>query len=126
MTPAFEIFKHVFAVCLDINDKTFDYLPDADTTYPFFYVGESTTSDADNLEIYGECTQTVHIYALRTDRANLEEFTAKLLDALRSQNTASEYYVNFKNCTPQDIPDNTDVQPLIHRVLDIRFSYVKK
>lgn len=126
MTPNFAIFKHVFAACLAITDKTFDYLPDADTAYPFFYVGESSATEEDNIELYGECTQTVHIYALRTDRNNLDELTAKLLDALRSQNTASEYHVNFKDCKPQDIPDNTDVQPLIHRVLDIRFSYVKK
>lgn len=84
------------------------------------------TTESEGREVMGECTQTVHIYALRTERGIVEEITSLLLDALRTQNTAFEYYINLKTCNPQDLPDNTDVQPLVHRVLDLHFSYAKK
>ena len=126
MTPSHAIFRTVFAECLKVNGNTFDYLPNASASYPFFFVGESMTTEIEGREVMGECTQTVHIYALRTERGRVEELTSLLLDALRTQNAAFEYYINLKTCNPQDLPDNSDVQPLVHRVLDLRFSYAKK
>ena len=126
MTPSQAIFRHVFGQSLEVTDRTFDYLPDAETQYPFVYIGENANTDETNFDLFGNASQTVHIYAVRTQRAELDEISSKLLNALRTSRTALEYTINFQSCNQQDAPDNTDVQPLIHRVLDIYFTYNKK
>ena len=126
MTPNHAIFRHVFGQALKVTDRTFDYLPDAGTQYPFIYVAESSNADETNVDLFGNAAQTVHIYATRTQRAELDNLTSLFLNALRSSRGAYDYAINFVSCNQQDAPDNTDVQPLIHRVLDISFSYNQK
>lgn len=126
MTPNHAIFRHVFAESLKVTDRTFDYLPDAGTQYPFIYIGESDGRDETNFDLLGSATQTVHIYATRTQRSELDELTASILNALKSARMAFEYAISYQSCNQQDAPDNTDVQPLIHRALDISFFYNKK
>lgn len=125
MTPNHAIFRMVFAEGLKVTDRTYDYLPNAETQYPFIYIGESNNRDTPNLDLYGRLSLTVHFYATRTQRSELDGLTSQLLNALRTTRVASGYAVTFQSCNQQDAPDNTDVQPLIHRVLDISFSYNK-
>ena len=115
----------LFAEGLKVTDRTFDYLPDAGTQYPFIYVGESSNANETNFDLFGNATQTIHIYATRRQRAELDNLTSLLLNALRGSCGAYDYAINFVSCNQQDAPDNTDVQPLIHRVLDISFFYNK-
>lgn len=125
MTPNHAIFRLVFAEGLKVTDRTFDYLPDAGTQYPFIYVGESSNANETNFDLFGNATQTIHIYATRRQRAELDNLTSLLLNALRGSCGAYDYAINFVSCNQQDAPDNTDIQPLIHRVLDISFFYNK-
>lgn len=125
MTPNHAIFRHVFSESLKVSGRTFDYLPDVGTQYPFIYIGESNSMDDMNFDLLGDSTQTVHIYAERTQRAELDELTSSLLNLLRLSGRAHEYAISFLSYKQQDAPDNTDVLPLIHRVLDISFSYNK-
>lgn len=125
MTPNHAIFRHVFTESLKVTSRTFDYLPDAGTQYPFIYVGENSNTDETNFDLFGNATQTVHIYSTRTQRAELDNLTSSLLGSLRMSRVAYGYAINFVSCNQQDAPDNTDVQPLIHRVLDISFYYNK-
>ena len=126
MTPNHAIFRKIFSESLKVTNRTFDYLPDAGTKYPFIFIGENSNTDETNLDLFGNAIQTVHIYATRTQRAELDELTTKLINALKSSRMAFEYAISYQSCNQQDAPDNTDVQPLIHRVLDISFSYNKK
>lgn len=126
MTPNHAIFRRIFAEAMKVTDRTFDYLPDAETEYPFIYVGENLNTTERNFDIYGIVLQTVHIYGLRTDRLKLDELTSHLLGCIRQSRTAYDYAISYQTHNQQDAPDNTDVQPLIHRVLDISFSYSKK
>lgn len=126
MTPNHAIFRHVFGLGLKVTDRTFDYLPNAETQYPFIYIGENANTDETNFDLFGNATQTVHIYATRMQRAELDELTSQLLNLVRTSRVASEYAISFQSCNQQDAPDNTDIQPLIHRVLDISFNYNKK
>lgn len=125
MTPNHAIFRHVFSESLKVSDRTFDYLPNAGTQYPFIYIGESNSMDGMNFDLLGDFNQTVHIYAERTQRAELDELTSSLLNLLRMSSRAQNYAISFLSYKQQDAPDNTDVLPLIHRVLDISFSYNK-
>lgn len=126
MTPNHAIFRYVFSEGLKVTDRTFDFLPEANTQYPFIYLGDGDTTDVPNFDLFGTASQRVHVYATRMQRAELDDMTSQLLNALRACSGAYSYALSFQSCNQQDLPDNTDVQPLIHRVLDVSFSYNHK
>ncbi|MEQ9763258.1 hypothetical protein ABPS01_01030 [Streptococcus sp. ZJ151] len=125
MTPNHALFRRLFGIC-SVRVSTFDYLPNAESKYPFVYIGEQGNVEAENHDLYGTVRQTVHIYGLRKDRANLDDIQAYILSESRRITNGYEYHLNYKTVNTQLLPDNTDVQPLLHYVLDFSFSYNKK
>lgn len=57
MTPNHDLFRKIFAIS-DARVDTYDYLPEADTKYPFVYVGENNGSDTPNNDLIGTARQT--------------------------------------------------------------------
>lgn len=125
MTPTHNIFRQIFATCSAIGD-TYDYLPDAQAKYPFIYIGEQSNTDNSRSDLMGSITQTIHIYGLRTERKKIMELETKLHDSLIKMRNAFEYNVNMTGYSTQLINDNTDVQPLLHVVVDVSFMYTRK
>lgn len=125
MTPNHDLFRKIFAVS-DARVDTYDYLPNADASYPFVYVGENNGSDTPNNDLLGTARQTVHIYGIRADRAKIDNISAYLENVLKHLKDGYEYNFNHRNTEKQVIADNTDVQPLLHIVLDFTFNYTKK
>lgn len=125
MTPNHAIFRKVFEVSQGIID-TYDTLPDAQASYPFAHVGEQVGTEESNNDLVGELTQTIHIFATRTQRSKVDDLFANLLNALKTQTAAYEYHIDHVRNNQRVINDNSDTQPLIHYVLDIRYSYTKK
>ena len=125
MTPNHDLFRKIFAIS-DARVDTYDYLPGADTKYPFVYVGENNGSDTPNNDLIGTARQTVHIYGIRADRAKIDNISAYLENVLKYLKDGYEYNFNHRNTEKQVIADNTDVQPLLHIVLDFTFNYTKK
>ena len=125
MTPNHDLFRKIFAISAARVD-TYDYLPEADAKYPFVYVGENNGSDTPNNDLIGTARQTVHIYGIRADRAKIDNISAYLESVLKHLKEGYEYNFNHRNTEKQVIADNTDVQPLLHIVLDFTFNYTKK
>lgn len=125
MTPNHDLFRKIFAVS-DARVDTYDYLPKADTKYPFVYIGENNGSDTPNNDLIGTARQTVHIYGIRADRAKIDNISAYLENVLKHLKDGYEYNFNHRTTEKQVIADNTDVQPLLHVVLDLTFNYTKK
>ena len=125
MTPNHDLFRKIFAIS-DARVDTYDYLPGADTKYPFVYVGENNGSDTPNNDLIGTARQTVHIYGIRADRAKIDNISAYLESVLKHLKDGYEYNFNHRNTEKQVIADNTDIQPLLHIVLDFTFNYTKK
>ena len=125
MTPNHDLFRKIFAIS-DARVDTYDYLPEADAKYPFVYVGENNGSDTPNNDLIGTARQTVHIYGIRADRAKIDNISAYLESVLKHLKEGDEYNFNHRNTEKQVIADNTDVQPLLHIVLDFTFNYTKK
>ena len=125
MTPNHDLFRKIFAVS-DARVDTYDYLPKADTKYPFVYIGENNGSDTPNNDLIGTARQTVHIYGIRADRAKVDDISAYLENVLKHLKDGYEYNFNHRTTEKQVIADNTDVQPLLHIVLDFTFYYTKK
>lgn len=72
MTPQHQLFKELYSV-LPFVGKTFDYLPEAGTKYPFIFIGETYDREQSNFDLIGNLNQTIHIYGLRTQRFQLSE-----------------------------------------------------
>ena len=125
MTPNHDLFRKIFAIS-DARVDTYDYLPDADASYPFVYVGENNGSDTPNNDLIGTARQTVHIYGIRKNRSKIDNVSAYLENTVKYFKEGYEYNFNHLTTDKQVIADNTDVQPLLHVVLDITFSYTKK
>ena len=125
MTPNHELFRLIYKLA-EAKEKTFDFLPEAGTKYPFIYIGENTAQEAQNNDLWGIVGQTVHIYATREQRAILDDISAYLETLVKNIPGKWEYNLNHISTDKQIIPDNTDVQPLLHVVLDFSFTYTKK
>lgn len=125
MTPNHELFRLIYQLA-GAKAPTFDFLPEAGTKYPFIYIGENTAQEAQNNDLWGTVGQTVHIYATREQRAYLDDISAYLETLVKNISGKWEYSLNHTTTDKQIIPDNTDVQPLLHVVLDFSFTYTKK
>nr|DAI36568.1 MAG TPA: hypothetical protein [Caudoviricetes sp.] len=125
MTPNHDLFRKIFAIS-NARVNTYDYLPDAEASYPFVYVGENNGSDTPNNDLIGTARQTVHIYGIRAQRAKIDNISAYLESVLKHLKEGYEYNFNHRTTEKQVIADNTDVQPLLHIVLDFTFNYTKK
>lgn len=125
MTPNHELFRLIYQMA-EKREKTFDFLPEAGTQYPFIYIGENSAQEAQNRDLFGAVTQTVHIYAKTSQRATLDDISAYLETMVKSISGKWEYHLQHKTTNKQIIPDNTDVQPLLHVVLDFNFNFTKK
>lgn len=125
MTPNHELFRLIYKMA-EAREKTFDFLPEAGTQYPFIYIGENNALESPNNDLLGTVGQTVHIYATREQRAYLDDISAYLETLVKNISGKWEYNLQHTNTNKQIIPDNTDVQPLLHVVLDFSFTYTKK
>lgn len=125
MTPNHELFRLIYQMA-EKREKTFDFLPNAGTQYPFIYIGENSAQEARNRDLFGAVNQTVHIYAKTSQRATLDDISAYLETMVKSISGKWEYHLQHTTTNKQIIPDNTDVQPLLHVVLDFTFNFTKK
>lgn len=125
MTPNHELFRLIYQMA-EKREKTFDFLPEAGTQYPFIYIGENSAQEARNRDLFGTVSQTVHIYAKISQRATLDDISAYLETMVKSISGKWEYHLQHTTTNKQIIPDNTDVQPLLHVVLDFTFNFTKK
>lgn len=125
MTPNHELFRLIYQMA-EKREKTFDFLPEAGTQYPFIYIGENSAQEAQNRDLFGTVSQTVHIYAKTSQRAALDDISAYLETIVKRISGKWEYHLQHTTTNKQVIPDNTDVQPLLHVVLDFTFNFTKK
>lgn len=125
MTPNHDLFRRIFETS-QIRVKTVDHLPQAGEKYPFVYIGEQNGSEIPSSDLYGSVRQTIHLYGLRTDRGNLDDISAYLESEVKCIRHGYSYHFTHRSTNKQIIPDNTDVQPLLHIVLDFTFDFTKK
>src|SRR5574344_2691757 len=125
MTPTHNLFRQMYGIAKTIGD-TYDYLPNAQAKYPFIYIGEQSNTDNSHSDLIGNINQTIHIYGLRTESKLIMELETKLHDALIKMREAYGYHVSMTAYSTQLLNDNTDVQPLLHVVMDVNFMYTRK
>lgn len=122
MTPQHAIFRQVMITCSGIGD-TYDYVPDAGTKYPFIFIGGTSNTGGHSSDLIGEVNQVINVYAERTQRSDLDTLITNLYNKISRINKAFDYSINVRQITHNLIPDNTDVKPLLHAIVDVRFQY---
>ena len=125
MTPQRALFRKLYIECSQLL-STYDFLEKQEIPYPFAYIGESIGRDYQNNDLYGELTQTIHIYAERHQSSVIDNKISQLHNALSQMTEAFDYNVKLQDLQFNIIPDNTGVQPLQHVVVECLFTYTKK
>ena len=125
MTPQRALFRKLYIECSQLL-STYDFLDKEEIPYPFAYVGEAIGRDYPNNDLYGELTQTVHVYAERHQTSIVDTKISQLHNALSQMTEAFDYNVKLQDLQFNIIPDNTGVQPLQHVVVECLFTYTKK
>lgn len=125
MTPQRALFRKLYIECSQLL-STYDFLDKEEIPYPFAYIGEAIGRDYPNNDLYGELTQTIHIYAERHQTSILDTKISQLHNALSQMTEAFDYNVKLQDLQFNIIPDNTGVQPLQHVVVECLFTYTKK
>lgn len=125
MTPRHEVFRAVYGVCAKVGD-TYDYLPDAGTKYPFIYIAGSEDDPQRSTDALDRVSQTLHIYAERTQRTRLEQMIAEIRYGCKIAKGLHDYHLQNTGYTERIIPDNTDVKPLLHAVIEVNFLTTRK
>ena len=125
MTPQRALFRKIYIECSQLL-STYEFLDKEEIPYPFAYIGESIGRDYPNNDLYGELTQTMHIYAERHQTSIVDTKIIQLHNALSQMTEAFDYNVKLQDLQFNIIPDNTGVQPLQHVVVECLFTYTKK
>ena len=125
MTPNNAIFRSLFSIFSKIG-SVFDYLPDAQTKYPFIFIGASSNNLIPNLDYYGSARQTVHIYAKRTQRSQLDMLVTNVHNEALKLHKSYGYHFDLTGYTENLIIDNSDAQQLLHCVIDLTYTFTKE
>ena len=125
MTPQRALFRKLYIECSQLL-STYDFLDKEEIPYPFAYIGEAIGRDYPNNDLYGEVTQTVHIYAERSQTSVVDTKIIQLHNVFSQMTEAFNYNVKLQDLQFNIIPDNTGVQPLQHVVVECLFTYTKK
>src|SRR5574344_524014 len=122
MTPQRALFRKIYIECSQLL-STYDFLEKKEIPYPFAYIGEAIGRDYPNNDLYGELTQTIHIYAERHQTSIVDTKISQLRNALSQVTEAFDYNVRLQDFQFSIIPDNTGIQPLQHVVVECLFTY---
>lgn len=125
MTPRHAVFREIFGLCQEIG-ATFDYLPEAGTSYPFFFLGDAETRLLGSSDLLANVSQRVHIYGERRQRSLLDDWVAKFQSALKRAEGKYGYHLVCRLVEEKTFPDHTDVVPLLHVVLEVNIQATKK
>lgn len=125
MTPSKAIFDKLFEVC-EKYAQTSDSLHDPTLSYPFIFIGNIQNEDENNSDLIGTSNVNLDIYGLRTDRNILDDIQLRLNNEFRRLDEANNYYVRVTDLIWNVRPDNTDAQPLLRVMVNLRIQYTKK
>ena len=118
MSPEQKVFTRLRRLCVNLfgADSVYDYLPPADVSYPFVFIGEQFAQTyREHKDGRNKDTQiTIHVW--HNDyrkRGELSSMIHQIEDAI-----VKEFGVNGENYSSQIIVDNTTSVPLMHGIIE--------
>ena len=122
MTPSRAVFRQIFHEA-DKNMDTYDYLPDADTKYPFCFVEYGTNDDQSNSDLMGNVSIDVHWFGTRNQAKQIDTATVKLHDQLLKINSFLPYHMHMSGWRDRPMPESPDAPGILHFVAEIQITY---
>lgn len=125
MTPTNAIFNQMYIISEQIMD-TYDYLPDAETRYPFCYVGNPDNIQREMNDLTGRVTVMVHWFGKRTDRKKIDDGIVKFHDATVRIKTEFPYNMQRTAWREYPQPESPDAPGVLHFATELEITYTKK
>lgn len=126
MDPQQELFTKLLTEIKALGYDVYDgFLPPDGTPYPFVYLADNQQIDeANKTAVFGSVHQTIHIWC---DNPKRRGTVSKMLLAIKNTCRKLEHTDNFawdvRNVNQRILPDKTTKQPLLHGLLEIKFSF---
>ena len=125
MTPSRAVFRQLFHETSK-NMDTYDYLPDAETKYPFCFVEYGTNDDQSNSDLMGNVSINVHWFGTRNQATQIDTATAKLHDQLLKINSFLPYHMIMSGWRDRPMPESPDAPGILHFVAEIQIIYTRR
>ena len=124
MTPSRACYRQVFHVAQQIID-TYNYLPDAQARYPFFFVqpGDSTARVMN--EVIGSTLVRVHIFGTMDQLKEMDNSLVKLHNNLLKIPDLFGYHLTMTGWRDTYVPETDDAPGIQHWVADITLNYTR-
>lgn len=126
MDPQQELFTKLLTEIKALGYDVYDgFLPPDGAPYPFIYLADSQqTDDANKTAVFGNVYQTIHVWH---NNPRQRGTVSKMLLAIKNTCRKLEHTDNFawdvRNVNQRILPDKTTKQPLLHGLLEIKFSF---
>lgn len=124
-SPRQAVYDTVFLLCKEVG-QTFDFLPDAETQYPFIHIGQSSNLDVENSDLLGEVNLTINLWGTRVHRLDLDNMLVQIHDKLKELRVAFDYSINLVNFSSMLLDDLSTGSPLLHQVIELTFDYTRR
>ena len=125
MTPSRAVFRQLFYEASK-NMDTYDYLPDADTEYPFCFVEYGTNDDQSNSDLMGNVSINVHWFGTRNQASQIDTATVKLHDQLLKINSFLPYHMHMSRWRDRPMPESPDAPGILHFIAEIQITYTRR
>ncbi|GGJ85968.1 hypothetical protein GCM10007063_05560 [Lentibacillus kapialis] len=121
--PDIQLYNAIFSASLALGYDTYDYLPNAETAYPFVHVAETTEDDVvDNKQVItGTLAQTIHVWGYANNRAEHSSMVYALKMALRKLSKLENYYLKYSTLNANTIYDNSTDDDLLHSIITAEY-----
>lgn len=126
MTPNYAIYRRSYLSCQEVA-RTFDYLPDADEKYPFIYIEKVPTGGEDETkDLTGVATQTIKMFAARSQLTEVDNKVARLRNLLLGQDEAFEYNLTRSSVEITPMDANVQTQAITQYIINYEVRYTKR
>ena len=125
MTPSRAVFRQLFHETSK-NMDTYDYLPDADTKYPFCFVDYGTNDDQSNSDLMGNVAINVHWFGTRNQAKEIDTATVKLHDQLLRIDSFLPYHMHMSGWRDRPMPESPDAPGILHFIAEIQITYTRR
>lgn len=118
-----DIYDTIFTVCAGYADCS-DFLPPANTPYPFIRVGEYTGNDVMNkTHVFGTYNQMIHLFWLKSDRSGMTDVMGNLKRDLRNLTKTAGGYGILVKLNERVIPEVAENKTLLHGVITLEVNF---
>lgn len=126
-SPEQDLFDTMFSLSLSKGYRTFDYLPAAEESYPFVYIGNQfETGRYTKAHAFGNIVQRIIIYHTHRNRRDMTTMLDELRKGMMGVREGRDNYLTFKRANSQVLIDRSTGTPLLQGIIEVEYRYNRK